>query len=264
MSTAELSSNPKKIMYYYFNEWVNQFDDPRSGLAILYYLSDYSAHRDEDIRNISFCMSIEKRQMEKFGLIKSDRNNSPSFEFAHNYLADVAKHYCKDSKDFSETIAENIDFYREAATFPAASVRTESQKRTANYWSEKNRFLVNACLTVLLIGSGVVCVRHSLSLFMSPSTWMVFTLTAILINCLLSTLYVYSFCVDYLIIYGGPAILPLTACGAISIILAIAYPNLWAILLSIESFILAGTVFSQVELVYRKKRSGRLQKPPAL
>ena len=191
--------------------------------------------------------------MTKFGLIKSHSGASPSYEFAHDYLADVAKHYCKDSKDFSETIAENIDFYRESATVSAASIRAKTKKRTANYCSRANRNLVNACLYILLIGSGIVCVHHSLSLFMSPSTWMVFTLTAILINCLLSTLYIYSFCVDYLIIYGGLAVLPLTAYGAASIILAIALPNLWALSLSIESFALAGTVFFTSRIGIQKK-----------
>ena len=242
-SATELSNNPEKIMYYYFDEWVNQFSDQKSGLAILYYLSDYSAHSVEDIQNISFCKGIVEKHMTKFGLINILEGATPFYEFAHDYLADVAKRYCRDSKSFSETIAENIDFYNDETAVPAASIRARAKKRVDNYCSKVNRNLVNTFLYILLIGSGIACVHHTLPLFMSPNTWKVLSLTAILINCLLSTLYIYSFCVDFLIIYGSFAILPLSAYGAISIILAIAFPSLWAISLSIESFALAGTIF---------------------
>lgn len=241
LSAAALSSNPEKILYYYFNKWVDQFDEPRTGLAILYYLSDYSVCWDEDIRNISLCAKIKENQMTKFGLIKT--HGGHSYEFSHDYLADVAKHYCKDSKDFSEIIAENIDYYRETASVPEANIQERTKKRTANYFSRTNKIIVNTCLYILLIGSGFACVHHSLSLFLSPNAWEAISLAAILLNCLFSTLYIYSFCVDFLIIYSGFTIFPLTACGAASIILAIVFPNFWAISLSVESFVLVGTVF---------------------
>ena len=252
-SATELSNNPEKIMYYYFDEWVNQFSDQKSGLAILYYLSDYFAHSVEDIQNISFCKSIVKKHMTKFGFINVFEGASPLYEFAHDYLADVARHYCRDYKSFSETIAENIDFYSDETTVPTATIRARAKKRVDNYCSKVNRNLVNTCLYILLIGSGIACVHHALPLFMSPNAWKVLSLTAILINCLLSTLYIYSFCVDFLIIYGRLAILPLSAYGAISIILAIAVPSLWAISLSIESFVLAGTIFFTCRKEIQKK-----------
>lgn len=106
-------------------------------------MSDYQQYDEEDLKNISFCKNITESQITNLGFIKSFGNCDFSYAFAHDYLADVSKLYCKSHTSFSEIMAENIEFYREHRCYGSNKLKKTISKRFKNYYSDSSERLIN-------------------------------------------------------------------------------------------------------------------------
>lgn len=231
-SLNELRDNPEKIIYIYLDKWVNQFYNKETGTAILYLLSDYQKYHVNDIQNATLCKTVENDKIIAFGLI-NQINSKREYKFAHEYIAEVAKHYCENSTSFSRIVAENIDYYRNHINWIEVNI---IEKRNKNLHNEQSELLLKSSLGILLLG---VIFGSFYKLLSMDSYQEYFSMIAVLINCMLSTYYIYYYSFFFLRLYDNFILAPIVLGGTALVLLAIFIPGLWAVFLGVEAIILS-------------------------
>ncbi|EEG29339.1 hypothetical protein CLOSTMETH_03059 [[Clostridium] methylpentosum DSM 5476] len=244
--------NPELLIDYYFDEWLCNFNNYETGLAILYLLSNYQKYSVEDIEYVTFSTRQTFTSLledNRFIRCSKGEAHQSEYEFIHDYLADSAKRYCKNHVSFSETMADNIKFYRNniKPKEENSPEKKEISRRFTTFHSELSQFFIHAFLLAILCGT----IGFGVFKLAEKTPIQCLEMSFILLNCMLSTYYIYYYCFEFLKIFKIRYLVPLVLVGTFAIWSAILFPDYWALSLGIEVLLLAFYMF----IIARNKQS---------
>lgn len=109
-----------------------------------------------------------------------------------------------------------------------------------NFGKVKARTLLHIFLFVIIAGILSSLGRHGL--FLSASIQQHCWMMLVTVNCMLSTFYVYNYCIRFLIMYNFKKYWPIPVFGTVLVIICFMFPELWAFCLGVEIIILGQNI----------------------
>ncbi len=245
---GEFIENPEKIVDCYLERWINEFQYPQFGLAILYLLSNGKTFSKQDIQYVSLLGAdlffSPKDQVTAY--IQSNKFievDGEEFRFKHDYLAGMVRQFCITSPFLSETMQTNIDFYRDQVVHNRMLM--ENAKRRFQDFVGQDRLkngnsMNKKLLNFLLVLSMILPVCYTFYKTLDP----VITVrehmeqAGIALSCMLSTYYIYSYCMFFTRVYLYSYI-TLGLAGGLAMWFCFLKPLRWGVYIGVEIIVLA-------------------------
>ncbi len=245
---GEFIENPEKIVDRYLEEWIDEFQYPQFGLAILYLLSNGKTFSRQDIQYVSLLGAdlffYPKDQVTAY--IKSNKFievDGQEFRFKHDYLASMVRQFCITSPFLSETMQTNIDFYRDQVVHYRALM--ENAKRRfqdfvgldrVNNGNSMNKNLLNFLLVLTIIFPVCYTLYKTLDPVITIREHM--EQAGIALSCMFSTYYIYSYCMFFTRVYRY-SYLFLGLFGGFAMWSCFFWPLRWGVNIGLEIIVLA-------------------------